>query len=495
MSAIIPAGTEGALAPLNIERALALVNESKDLSELKDIRDQAGLLAGLARSRDASRDVQNGAAELKLRAERRIGEILDEQRRDGERAAGGAANLRRGKAPATQLESPGDAPPPAPAPTLEQLGIDKNLARRTQAIAKMPEKKFETYIQTQKADPAGEITTAGALKVAASRNPHAASRVNDGDPAKNIRFTDPDWAQELHTRFRFTVDAFGQADAPLSKLVGSFYTKQDDGFSQDYTDERVVANPEWPELPEAGHLAHVQAEAGCPLWVLIMPVTQLSRTWCDTFVEPYRPDRGGAGVRLEMPRGRKNYGNPDDPECEDKENKGIGMPSCIVVWEGERRRAPGFPELVDCGCGHLHSEGQPCWCCSCKVGADATAAPNLDRRTSGGARRALVSEASEDMLVDRFRGEAQQLNFSTRVSTGAPELLVRCLAKKCTIAGGERFAFALKDGRVERSTAQLQHLREHVRSHEAGWSDRKVNRLKRALAGHIQPPLKKGRKR
>lgn len=448
---------------LKVEEARAILAECRTIDEAKEIADQAAAVKVYLRQQRAALGAQNDAAEIQLRAGVRVGELLQEQAAQGQRQRRGDAGRAKANAPKAQPERL------APPPTLADLGLERNQAQRFQQLARVPEEKRETFIRAQR-EGGGELTAAGLIKIEKSRNPHAASNVNNGDPAKNIRFTDPDWAAELHQRFGFTVDAFGQADAPLSKLVGRWYTVQEDGFAQDYSEERVVANPEWPQLPEVGHLAHVQAEGGCPLWVLIMPATRTEQPWWHDFVEAYRPDRGGAGVRVEYQRGRKNYGNPDDPACEDAENRGVGMPSCLVIWEGERRRAPGFPELVDCGCGHLHSEGQSCWCCSCKVGADAAEAPlrehagepppNLSRRTLGGGRRALT----EDMPVDRFRGEAINLSFSTRVA--AKELHLRCLAKNCNIKGGERFAFSLSsDGKVERSAAQLQHLRAHAANH------------------------------
>jgi len=386
-TALAPAGAEAALTPLGIERALKLVEEAKELPELRDIRDQAQLLSGLARSRDASREVQNGAAEVALRATRKMGAILDAQAKAGERATA-KANLRRG-APTTPEESSGEpAPPPLRPPKLEDLGIDKNLARRAQLLAKVPEKTLETYVRAQKENPAGEITLAGALKVA--KNPHAASHVNDGDPEKNVRFTHPELAAELHRRFHFSVDAFGQKGAPITDLIvesgGHFYTRQDDGFDQDYTDERFVfSNAEWDVLPEAVYLAHRQVEAGCPGWLHMVPTTQIGRRYWMDYIEAYRPDRGGSGVRVEATApetgGRWNYGKPWDPKCEDPENKGVGMPTCLAIWQGERRRSQEvdpdgnlvFPPLVDCTCGHQHSEGQPCPVCpECKAGNDGS---------------------------------------------------------------------------------------------------------------------------
>jgi hypothetical protein len=424
-----PAGTG---LVLNIERALDLIRDSKDLRELRDLRDQAQLMEGLARARDASREAQNGAAEIKLRAERRMGEVLIEQQERGERQKRGDAGRAKANSPKTHAAPLADQPP-APK-TLQQLGIGKDLARTVQAVAKVPAAKFDTFIRANKEHPSGEITTTGLLKVAKSKNPHAASHVNDGDPEKNVRFTHPELAEELHRRFRFTVDAFGHPQAPITKLIvasgGHFYTRAEDGFAQDYSDERFVfSNPEWDQLPEASYLAHQQAEAGCPGWLQVTPVTQFGRRYWLDFIEPYRPDRGGSGVRVEASStasgGRWNYGKVWDPNCEDPENKGVGMPSCLVIWEGERRRAPDAPELVDCGCGHLHSEGFPCWCCSCKAGKDAAGelAATADRDAS---RAVTAAQAPPEAAVTYEWCQGSSNSPVHAFASAAPETFSRC---------------------------------------------------------------------
>jgi hypothetical protein len=71
-----------------------------------------------------------------LRAERRLGEMIDEAREAGNLATGtrGAGRPKIGGLPKN---------PPKGAPTLANMGIDKNLADRARKAAAMSDAKFE----------------------------------------------------------------------------------------------------------------------------------------------------------------------------------------------------------------------------------------------------------------------------------------------------------------------------------------------------------------
>jgi hypothetical protein len=81
----------------------------------------------------ASREVVNRAAEYKLRAERRLGEILEK----GEKAKG---RLLRG----TRQE------PRETTPKLADVGISKKLSSRAQKLAAVPADVFEASIARAK---------------------------------------------------------------------------------------------------------------------------------------------------------------------------------------------------------------------------------------------------------------------------------------------------------------------------------------------------------
>jgi DNA modification methylase len=131
-----------------IDTARYLLAQARDVDEVKDIRDKAEALRLYLRQQHASLEAQNHCAEIKLRAERRAGEIL----KDTPKNEGG---LLRGN---TVL-------PRDDTPTLDDLGISKMQSSRWQAIAALPEDEFEEYIQETKGK-GDELTTVGVLTLA-----------------------------------------------------------------------------------------------------------------------------------------------------------------------------------------------------------------------------------------------------------------------------------------------------------------------------------------
>jgi hypothetical protein len=114
---------------------------------VKNIRDLPAALKAYAKQAGEGLDNQNLMAEIKLRAERRAGELLQDME-----------DARPGKKP-TEL---GNTVLPNSAPTLAEVGITKMQSSRWQAVAKIPEEVFEDHIAETKAGKA-ELTTASVL--------------------------------------------------------------------------------------------------------------------------------------------------------------------------------------------------------------------------------------------------------------------------------------------------------------------------------------------
>jgi N6-adenosine-specific RNA methylase IME4 len=144
---------------LKVEEACAILATCKTVDEAKSIRDKAEAIRVYLRSQKASAEAQNDAAEIKLRAEQRLGELLREQKERGERHAGhGKAGSQR----ATQLP-----------PTLRELGISKTQASRWQQVAEVPKEKFEAHLAGLRRS--GErITTAVLTREVERTEKHAA---------------------------------------------------------------------------------------------------------------------------------------------------------------------------------------------------------------------------------------------------------------------------------------------------------------------------------
>lgn len=142
------------------EQARTALAECYRVDEVKDIRDKAEAMAAYARQAKDSELIQY-ATEIKVRAERRCGELLARTAETGERAtrSSGGANV-----PTVSNDS---TPKP---PTLADMGLTRDESSRYQQLAAMPDEHFETAVATAKAT-AGEVTTAFMLREAKKAKP------------------------------------------------------------------------------------------------------------------------------------------------------------------------------------------------------------------------------------------------------------------------------------------------------------------------------------
>lgn len=112
------------------DAACRAIADAKNIDEVKDIRDQA-MAMRLYAKQAKNRQLEADAFEIRMRAERRVGEMMEVGRND--RSGHGGDRKSRG------LENPLK-------PTLDEAGIDKNLAKRARKLAAIPEKEFERVI-------------------------------------------------------------------------------------------------------------------------------------------------------------------------------------------------------------------------------------------------------------------------------------------------------------------------------------------------------------
>lgn len=129
-----------------VDRAKQALAEATSIDEIKEVIDKAEALRLYFRKATEGLEIQNRAAEIKLRAERRAGELLQEIQR--ERRGGD----RRSKSHGGTLK-------------LSDLGINKNQSSRWQQIAGIAEDAFEEHITTCTGS-GRELTSSAALKLA-----------------------------------------------------------------------------------------------------------------------------------------------------------------------------------------------------------------------------------------------------------------------------------------------------------------------------------------
>jgi hypothetical protein len=127
-----------------LDEVSRILAEATSLEAIKAVRDKAEAARTYARAAQLGLNLQNRAAEMKLRAERRAGDFLKLMRLRG--------GDRRSKERRVTLK-------------LEDMGISRQQSTRWQRVASITEEEFADYLKITCA--AGrEVTSAGLLRVA-----------------------------------------------------------------------------------------------------------------------------------------------------------------------------------------------------------------------------------------------------------------------------------------------------------------------------------------
>ena len=131
---------------VRIDEARQALAQVATVDDARKIVDVAEAMRVYAKKAHLGLEAQNYAAEIKMLAERRCGELLRDMAEKGERATHETAR----SSSTLQLD------------TLDDLGIEKTQSSRWQKVAAVPEAEFERYIADKK-DSGQEVTTAGLL--------------------------------------------------------------------------------------------------------------------------------------------------------------------------------------------------------------------------------------------------------------------------------------------------------------------------------------------
>ena len=125
-------------ALIHYDAACRALADAKSIDEVKDLHDKAEAMRAYGRQAK-NKTLEIDAAEIRLRAERRLGELIGDQKHGGGLATG-AQYGGRAKIDGSRAE------PSIKTPTLAELGIDKKLSSRAQKIAAIPEATFEAQM-------------------------------------------------------------------------------------------------------------------------------------------------------------------------------------------------------------------------------------------------------------------------------------------------------------------------------------------------------------
>jgi hypothetical protein len=127
-----------------LDRAHRLLSEANSLDDLIEVRDTADAARTFAKAAKLGLELQNRAAELKLRAERKAGTFLAKLKLRG--------GDRRSKSPRVTLN-------------LEELGVTNKQSQRWQLAASVSDPDFEKYVRGRSAL-GQEVTSSGLLCLA-----------------------------------------------------------------------------------------------------------------------------------------------------------------------------------------------------------------------------------------------------------------------------------------------------------------------------------------
>jgi len=179
------------------DAACHAISEAKRLDEVIDIRDKAEAMRAYA-WQAKNKELEVDAAEIRIRAERRLGQILASLEKNKGAAGGGKKTAPRGS-----LVEPRDN-----SPTLSDLGIDKKLSARSQKLAALSDKEAEATVARWRAkatNNAGKVTV-DMLKPdkklhRAKREADLASKIEAlPDRKYGVIVADPEWQWEPYSR-------------------------------------------------------------------------------------------------------------------------------------------------------------------------------------------------------------------------------------------------------------------------------------------------------
>jgi len=166
------------------------IEQAHSVIDLRKIRDQAEAYRYALKVAGESREVVRKAEEIKLRAERRAGEILlkSPKQRPG-------SYQQKQRSIADTVDIP---------PSYKDLGITKMDAMKWQRVASIPAKDFERWLKTS-----DEVSSAGALRLEATLR--FAEREAPSLPSGKygVILADPPWAYEYsHKSFKRVDDHY-----------------------------------------------------------------------------------------------------------------------------------------------------------------------------------------------------------------------------------------------------------------------------------------------
>lgn len=181
------------------QKALAAAVKVEQAKHVHDVA--AGLAVYAYKAKDGA--LAGDAAEIKVRATRKIGEINDTEKHAGKQAKATGGLRPKGH----RVSRKPDAPP-----SLADRGVDKNLAQRARSLFAMPEPKFEREVVKVRRLASAAAEGDREIVLAAKAERHASARARRAeretavagkimalpDKKYGVIYADPEWKFETY---------------------------------------------------------------------------------------------------------------------------------------------------------------------------------------------------------------------------------------------------------------------------------------------------------
>lgn len=203
---------------------------AKSTDEVKGLRDKAEAMRAYAHQ-SKNRQLEIDAAEIRIRAERRLGELLIEQKATVGLNTG-AAGIGTSAVPKENRT-----------PTLADIGVDKKLSSHAQKVAAIPEAEFEGIVG-QWRDAIETENERVTTNIIAAAEKAAAKPFVANNTGNNEWYTPPaiiEAAREVLGGFDLDPASSEIANATVQAPL--FYTAETDGLAQDWPIGRIWCNP------------------------------------------------------------------------------------------------------------------------------------------------------------------------------------------------------------------------------------------------------------